>query len=192
MSPRTKTQLKEFKENKRRQILEAAMKVFAKNGYNGATISMVAGEAAISKGLLYTYFDSKEILLDHLLKFGLEKAAEFMKSESVPAPVNRKTFAAGLRSMVALFRKEEDFWRLYCMLILQKNMTEKFEKEVGAFFSQYLSVYTAYFKQKGCANPEAEAMLFGSVLDGLMFDMLVAPHEYPVEEVINNIIKKFA
>ncbi len=38
----------------------------------------------------------------------------------------------------------------------------------------------------------AEAMLFGSVLDGLMFDLMVAPDEYPVEDVIEMIIKKFA
>lgn len=192
MCPRSKIQLKELKENRRAEILEAALKVFAAYGYNGATISMIAEEASISKGLLYNYFESKEILLDSLLNFGLEKVAAFMKSADIPKPTDKKTFASGLRAMMELFGTGNDFWRLYCMLILQKNMAEKFEKEAGAFLRQYMSVYAAYFKKKGSANPKAEAMLLGTILDGLMFDMMVIPNEYPLDDVLEIIIKKFA
>ncbi len=38
----------------------------------------------------------------------------------------------------------------------------------------------------------AEAMLFGAVLDGIMFDLMVAPAEYPLEDVLEIIIEKFA
>jgi hypothetical protein len=38
----------------------------------------------------------------------------------------------------------------------------------------------------------AEAMLFGSVLDGLMFDLMVAPNHYPLDDVLSMIIEKFA
>lgn len=192
MSPRTKKQLKELKENRKSEILEAALKVFAESGYNGATISMIAEKASISKGLLYTYFESKEILLDKLLRFGLAKAADFMKSADIPKPTDKKSFALGLKAMMHLFGTGDDFWRLYCMLVLQKNMAEKFEKEAGSFLRQYLSIYAAYFKKKGSANPKAEAMLFGTILDGVMFDMMVMPNEYPLEDVLEIIIKKFA
>lgn len=192
MCPRSKIQLKELKENRRSEILEAALKVFAEYGYNGATISMIADKASISKGLLYNYFESKEILLDNLLRFGLEKAADFMKSADIPKPIDKKSFASGLKAMMQIFGTGNDFWRLYCMLILQKNMAEKFEKEAGSFLRQYLSVYAAYFKKKGSANPKAEAMLLGTILDGVMFDMMVMPHEYPLDDVLEIIIKKFA
>ncbi|HET7115517.1 MAG TPA: helix-turn-helix domain-containing protein [Hanamia sp.] len=192
MCPRSKFQLEELRERKSAVILEAALKVFAERGYNGSTISMIAEEAGISKGLLYTYFESKEILLDNLLKFGLKKAADFMKNGAVPKPTDKKSFASGLRFMIKLFQEENDFWRLYCMLILQKNMTQKFEKELAPFFRLYLSVYETYFKKKGSSNPKAEAILFGAVLDGIMFDIMVAPHQYPLDDVINMIIKKFA
>lgn len=170
--------------------MEAALSIFAEYGYNGATISMIGEEARISKGLLYNYFESKEILLDNLLKFGLEKASVFLEEGS--APTDKKSFATALQTMVNLFQKEADFWRLYCMVILQRNMTQKFEDEVGAFFRQYLSIYEIYFKKKGSANPKAEAMLFGAMLDGILFDMMIAPHEYPVDDVIKMVIKKFA
>ena len=192
MAPRSKKQLKELKETRRVEILEAALSVFAEYGYNGATISMIGEEAGISKGLLYNYFESKEILLDNLLQFGLNKAAAFMTDGTVPVPTDKKSFTAALKAMVNLFQQEADFWRLYCMVILQRNMTQKFEEEVGAFFSQYLSVYETYFKKKGSTNPKGEAMTFGSVLDGILFDMMIAPHEYPVDDVLKIVIKKFA
>jgi len=192
MSPRTKKQLDELKENKKQVLLEAALKVFAESGYNGATISMIAEEAGVSKGLLYTYFKSKDDLLDELISYGLEKASAIMNSENIPLPADKASFAAGLRAMIHLINESNDFWRLYCMLILQKNMSEKFENMVGDFLKQYLSVYAGYFEKKGSSNPTAEAMLFGAVLDGLMVDMTITPNHYPLDDVLNMVIEKFA
>ncbi|MCJ7579035.1 MAG: TetR/AcrR family transcriptional regulator [Candidatus Aminicenantes bacterium] len=48
------------KEEKKGQILEAAIKVFSKKGLNNTKISDIAEEAAIGKGTLYEYFKSKD------------------------------------------------------------------------------------------------------------------------------------
>ncbi len=192
MSPRTSHQLQQLRETKKQQIMQAALKVFASQGVNGATINMIAKEAGIAKGLMYTYYESKEQLLDELLAFGMQKAASFLNEDATGKLETKKDFAASLRKMVKLFLQEADFWRLYTMLALQPHMAEKFRQEAMAFIQQYLEVYVAYFKKKKSVNPMAEAMLFGSILDGLMFDLMVAPDEYPLEGVVEMIIKKFA
>ncbi len=192
MSPRTSNQLQQLRETKKQQIMQAALKVFASQGFNGATITMIAKEAGIAKGLTYSYYESKEKLLGELLSFGMQKAASFLSEGATGKLETKKEFAASLRKMIQLFLEEADFWRLYTMLALQPHIAEKFYKEAMAFLQQYLEVYVAYFKKKKSANPMAEAMLFGSVLDGLMFDLMIAPDEYPVEDVIKMIIKKFA
>lgn len=51
------------KDDKRKQILKAASKVFAEKGYHGARISDVAEEASVAYGLVYHYFGNKEGLL---------------------------------------------------------------------------------------------------------------------------------
>ena len=173
--------------------MQAALKVFAIHGVIGATINMIAKEAGMAKGLMYTYYKSKEQLINELLRFGMQKAASFLYEEGPGGKLEtRKEFAASLRKIVTLFLQEADFWRLYTMLALQPHMAEKFRQEAAAFIQQYLEVYMAYFQKKKSVNPLAEAMLFGSVLDGLMFDLMVAPDEYPLEEVVEMIIKKFA
>lgn len=51
-------------EERRRQILEAAARVFARKGYHPAKTKEIAREAGVSEGTLYNYFGSKrEILL---------------------------------------------------------------------------------------------------------------------------------
>lgn len=51
-------------EVRRRQVLDAAVRVFARKGFAATRIEDVAAEAGIGKGSVYLYFDSREALLD--------------------------------------------------------------------------------------------------------------------------------
>ncbi len=192
MSPRTSAQLHLYKENKKAAILEAALKVFANNGFADATIDKIAKEAGMAKGLLYTYYSGKDQLLQALIRFGMEKALAYIGTNSSGVIKTKKEFEEGLRGMVGYFSKETDFWRLYTLLALQPKVNAQFQKEAKAFFEKYLEVYINYFKKKRSRNPLAEAMLFGAVLDGVMIDLIMAPDEYPLEDVLKMIIAKFA
>jgi TetR/AcrR family fatty acid metabolism transcriptional regulator len=52
--------------DKRRLILDAAMRVFARKGFHHCRVSDVADEAGVAYGLVYHYFDSKEEMLNTL------------------------------------------------------------------------------------------------------------------------------
>jgi len=60
------------REQRRAQILEAALRVFASKGYHGAAVSDVVKAAGVARGTFYLYFDSKDAvfieLLDGLLR----------------------------------------------------------------------------------------------------------------------------
>jgi AcrR family transcriptional regulator len=55
-------------EDRREQILDAAMRVFSQKGFAKATNKDVAREAGITPGLIYYYFESKESLLANILE----------------------------------------------------------------------------------------------------------------------------
>jgi TetR/AcrR family transcriptional regulator, repressor for uid operon len=61
-------------EEKRREILEAAERCFVRDGFRGASISDICGEAGISPGHLYHYFASKEAIIRAMTDAGLEYA----------------------------------------------------------------------------------------------------------------------
>src|SRR5688500_20155074 len=53
-------------DEKRRVILDAAVRVFAERGFNTARVSDIADEAGVAYGLVYHYFGSKDEVLDTL------------------------------------------------------------------------------------------------------------------------------
>ncbi|HKI22223.1 MAG TPA: TetR/AcrR family transcriptional regulator [Gaiellaceae bacterium] len=54
--------------DRRRQILDAAVKVFARNGFHRARVGDIAEEAGVAYGLVYHYFSSKEALLETIFR----------------------------------------------------------------------------------------------------------------------------
>ena len=54
--------------DKRRLILDAAIRVFARRGFHACRVSDVADEAGVAYGLVYHYFDSKEEILNTLFQ----------------------------------------------------------------------------------------------------------------------------
>jgi TetR/AcrR family fatty acid metabolism transcriptional regulator len=52
--------------DKRRQILDAAIRVFARQGFHATRVSDIADEAGVAYGLVYHYFKSKDEVLNEL------------------------------------------------------------------------------------------------------------------------------
>ena len=55
-------------DDKRRRILDAALRVFADRGYHGTAVPEVAAAAEVSTGTLYHYFASKELLVNEVYR----------------------------------------------------------------------------------------------------------------------------
>src|SRR6188508_1036734 len=74
--------------DRRRQILDAAVRVFARQGFHTCRVSDIADEAGVAYGLVYHYFGSKDEVLDTLFleRWGLlvEAIAEIDR-RAVPA-----------------------------------------------------------------------------------------------------------
>jgi AcrR family transcriptional regulator len=54
--------------DKRRQILDAAIRVFARQGFHATRVSDIADEAGVAYGLVYHYFKSKDEVLNELFR----------------------------------------------------------------------------------------------------------------------------
>ena len=74
--------------DKRRVILDAAIRVFARQGFHSTRVSDIADEAGVAYGLVYHYFNSKEEILNQLFEerwqLMLDAIAEIDRQE-VPA-----------------------------------------------------------------------------------------------------------
>ena len=74
--------------DKRRLILDAAVRVFARQGFHRCRVSDIADEAGVAYGLVYHYFKSKEEVLDTLFleRWGiLLQAIAEIDAQEIPA-----------------------------------------------------------------------------------------------------------
>ena len=75
--------------DKRRLILDAAIRVFARQGFHACRVSDIADEAGVAYGLVYHYFGSKEEILNTLFterwQVMLDAIAEIDAKQEVPA-----------------------------------------------------------------------------------------------------------
>ena len=76
----------DVKKEKQDAIINAALMVFAENGYRKASTDVMVKEAGISKGLLFHYFTSKQGLYDFIVDYStkymiLELTRTVKKSE---------------------------------------------------------------------------------------------------------------
>ncbi|SMG57894.1 TetR/AcrR family transcriptional regulator [Paraburkholderia susongensis] len=75
-------------EERRQQILQAAARCFARDGFRGASISEICAEAGMSAGHLYHYFPNKEAIVSAMTEGGLARAAEhFEQMMQSPDPI---------------------------------------------------------------------------------------------------------
>jgi TetR/AcrR family transcriptional regulator, fatty acid metabolism regulator protein len=99
-------------EEKRRLILDAAVRVFARKGYHTSRVGDIAEEAGVAHGLLYHYFASKEELLETVFRETwselLEAFARVEESEEPATEQLRQVAAILLRS----WRRDPDLVRV--------------------------------------------------------------------------------
>jgi TetR/AcrR family transcriptional regulator, fatty acid metabolism regulator protein len=98
--------------DKRRMILEAGVRVFAKRGFHHCRVSDVADEAGVAYGLVYHYFRSKEEILNTLFlerwQIMLDAIAE-IDSRDLPA---REKLHAVASFIIDSYRHDPDLMKV--------------------------------------------------------------------------------
>jgi AcrR family transcriptional regulator len=108
--PTRKEVLSEFR---RSGILRAARKVFARHGYDGATMDDVAEACSIAKGTLYLYFKSKRQIYLGVLKEDLGSLREATSQAIGQATTAEARIRAFVTARFAFCEKHRDFFRIY-------------------------------------------------------------------------------
>ncbi len=130
--------MKEKAEEKYRRILEAAVSVFARQGFYQSTISQIAREAGVADGTIYLYFKNKD---DILIQFFDYKARQVF--DSFREAVDRADNSIDkLRNLVS--RHLEEFQRDRDMAIVYQALTHQnddlVQEKVRELSKMYLDI----------------------------------------------------
>ena len=108
--PTKKDVVSEFR---RAGILKAARKVFARHGYEGATMDDVAEACSIAKGTLYLYFKSKRQIYLGVLKQDLQSLSDETGRAIEAADTATGKIRAFITSRFDFCDRHRDFFRIY-------------------------------------------------------------------------------
>jgi AcrR family transcriptional regulator len=108
-----KTRKEVLKEFRTAELLEAARRVFAKKGFDAATVDEIAAAAGVAKGTVYLYYRSKREVYWGALEHGItelhKEIRERLAAEETPESKVRAFIAIKIR----YFEKNKDFFRIY-------------------------------------------------------------------------------
>lgn len=181
---------------KPQQIIDAALRVFARNGYYNSRVSDIAREAGIASGTIYLYFKTKDDILVTLFR---EKMAAFV--EHLRKEITAEADAlAKLRCLVALhFRILEENPDLAEVVQVELRQGHKFFRgapaaEVGAYFALIASVLeegveTGMFR-KGLSVKVATKVLFGA-MDQMATSWVLGKRAYKLSETAEVVAEIF-
>ncbi|MDP8257097.1 MAG: TetR/AcrR family transcriptional regulator [Candidatus Alcyoniella australis] len=161
-------------DDKHEKILQAAIKVFAKNGFHKSKISQIANEAGVADGTIYLYFKNKDDILIKLFEENLETLISQFKSrlEQVHDPVEKlKTFIhLHLTTMEANQALAE-------VLTVELRQSHKFMKEyVPRKFADYMQIVSYIVregKDQGVFDAEVKPGVFKRALFGALDEMVL-------------------
>lgn len=169
------------KDRKRREILQAAMRVFARDGYHRAKMEAVAEEAGIGKGTVYEYFKSKTdlflVLHDHMVAELKDFYTKELQGVQEPAAMLERFIAVAFQT----FRQWEPFFLVFFdywaeggrgeqQALLQTRLREAYtvaRTDVAAIIAA--GVKDGSFR---CDNPQLVAASILATLDGLVLQWL--------------------
>jgi AcrR family transcriptional regulator len=101
-------------EERRTEILDAALAVFSERGYHEASIDEIAGEAGVSKALIYEHFSSKQELYGELIARNArdltQRVAGALSGVEVESTAER--LATGLEAFFAFVEERRAAWRI--------------------------------------------------------------------------------
>jgi AcrR family transcriptional regulator len=191
MSPRTSLQFEDLRTDRRQAILNAALTVFANHGYHSASVSMIAKEAGVSKGLMYNYFESKEQVLLTLVNDLFDTVVDLLRI--TPGEVlTRERFIELIDLQIDIAVKEPQRWKLYMSLAFQPEVTPLLMETMLPKVTPFMMSMSQYFLSKGYEDPVAAMRYFTASVDGVQMHALLDPDNFPVEKVKQMVIAQFA
>ena len=137
---------------KRVQILDGAARVFAQDGYEGASMSRIAAEAGVSKGTLYNYFTCKaELFADYVQRECAKRVGQvFDDLDYASSPED--TLGRIGRRMIAMLVSEASLV-IHRMVVAE---AEKFPELACSFYQAgpapsvaHLAAYLRHWSQDG-------------------------------------------
>jgi TetR/AcrR family transcriptional repressor of uid operon len=156
-------------EQKRGEILGAAIRCFIRDGFRGASTTDICAEAGISPGHLYHYFPSKTAIIEAMIDLGLARSAERF-GKILAAPDVIEALLADIEETSLRFRPAQ-ILNLDGLAEAARNpefaeIIERHTKAVRRMWADFLRQAQSQGRVDPGLDPDATADILIAIIDG--------------------------
>lgn len=181
-------------EERKKQILDAAIKVFSHKGFFEATTDDIIKKAKIGKGTIYRYFKNKEDLYLNIVYRGFDELEKSIikKTNNIDSPLERIEVA--VKTHLLFFEENPSFMDMviYQPIGFRLKVREYYFKQFSRNVERGRDIFAEGIK-KGIFREDVDSgdclwVLF-SMVNGLVFNWCAGGKKYSLLEKADTILK---
>jgi AcrR family transcriptional regulator len=159
--------------DKRRLILDAAVRVFARQGFHACRVSDIADDAGVAYGLVYHYFASKDEVLDTLFLERWGVMLELIREvDAKPLPAREKLQAIAA-FIIDSYRHDPELMKVIIVEVTRaaNSFGQTHLAEIRTAY-ELISNIVAKAQDEGAFRPDIEARFAAMVFYGAIEQLL--------------------
>jgi AcrR family transcriptional regulator len=158
-------------EEKRRQILDAAVRVFARSGYHSCRVGDITEEAGVAHGLLYHYFKSKDDVLEAVFRDAWGDVLEAFRGIEASDETPREQLGHVAAILLRSWRRDPDLVRVLVREIGRSPQVQTKVDELGQAFTTIERI-VARGQREGTFRIDLDARLLSWIFYGGIEEIL--------------------
>ena len=198
--PKTKAQFEEIKAQRKQDILNHALYLFAIKGYAAVTMDEIANECKCSHGLIFHYFSNKENLFHELMETVVDEKFRDIVSKINTNQPTKFIFIDSIEAALNALKDEDD--RYACTIYLLLNLylqRSVIPKPRNDKYRNTPVISTLSLLEKGVKegvfyenNPKELLIAVISTLKGLAYNRINIGNKFtcPKSEIITRMVIK--
>jgi len=188
VSPRSKKIAEQMRGRTREAILASSLELFAKRGYSATTTEEIARKAKVSKGLIFSHFDTKQDILFAIVDEQFDRIISNVLKENDARPAKER-LVSFVDATVDLIKNDP----LLARLSLQLNLDDGYRKlmknkKTKQYLDAFLSQMKAVFSELGSNKPELDSFILMFLFDGIVANYTVAPELFPIDDIKHHLV----
>ncbi|HEY7341367.1 MAG TPA: TetR/AcrR family transcriptional regulator [Ktedonobacterales bacterium] len=183
-------------EERIQQIIEAAVTVFAREGFAQARMDDIAKEAGLSKAAIYLYFAGKDAIIAAILKLLFAQEFRLFKQPTKPdVPISEQLLAMARRAAAAL-----EHIKPFMPIAYEFYAIAGRRRDVRQFLLEYYDDYRRYCREliqegitrgefRATIDADAVAIMILSQFDGLALFWMLDPQRVAVKSQVESSMR---
>ena len=172
--PRSPEQYDEIRKHKKQLIMDTALELFAEDGFHATSMNKIAVKAGISKGLAYNYFESKQEILDEIIKTGVDSIYTHFDLNH-DGVLTEEEFEYFIRKSFQVISANRRFWKLFASLMMQSGLAESIQQKYGATSESIMRIMQKFLESEGSKDPLTDTLIITSMLKGALLLIITVP-----------------